>query len=96
MNKLQKAWNDIKFSILHRNVTFTAVIFTIIASLKYCSVIDASNSHIFLGIMLMNFVLQYIFLFVIGLPYYFIRNILFPPKPEIKIEEKTQSSEFLP
>jgi hypothetical protein len=86
MNRIKRAWNGVKWSILRRNVGWAALIFTMISFLSNCSQMMNGGSLWFLWLSsFITFTFNCLFFTMVGLPYYFLRNLVFPPR-EIESE----------
>jgi hypothetical protein len=81
MERIKRAWRGLKWTILRRNVGWAAAVFTALSSLNDC--IGAMNGRVPLWLMLfsplLNFPLYCLFFTMLGLPYYFLRNLVLPP-----------------
>lgn len=86
MNRLKRAWNGVKWSILRENVGWAALVFTVIGFLNDCvQVMNGGSLWLMWLSPFINFPLHCLFFTMLGLPYYFLRNLVLPPR-EIESE----------
>jgi len=84
MNRIKAAWHGVKWSILRRNIGWCAALFTGISVMN--NFVQVAGGRMSGEMMLispfLDFPIYCLIFTILGLPYYFIRNIIIPPNEE--------------